>query len=114
MNQLTHFVTPHETVLGLLASSGRRLSFGTLALVSLGAGAVPVVASAASRATWQLLAACYLVWCFAAWGTLFHDRAPRSALGRSVQGVLVGSGVGVFAAIFMAFFFGALGPRWML
>ncbi|MDQ6737671.1 MAG: hypothetical protein M3Z30_08225 [Gemmatimonadota bacterium] len=114
MNQVSHLVAPRETVFGLLASSARRLSFGALALVSLGAGAVPAVASVTSHASWQLLAVCYLVWCFAAWGTLFHDRAPRSTLGRSVQAIIVVSGTVVFGAIFMTFFFGALGPRWML
>ena len=113
MNHASHPVAPHETVLGLLASSGRRLSFGTLALVSLGAGAIPVLANLTSHASWQLLAGCYLIWSFAAWGTLFHDRAPGSVLARAVEAALVGSGMLVFSGLFIAFFFATLGPSWM-
>lgn len=63
----------------------------------------------------MLLAACYLGWCFAGWGILFHSNAaPRNGVWRALQLTIVISATCVFASLVLGTFFWALGPSWKL
>ncbi len=115
MQHVAPFAAPREDVYGVLASSARRLTYGELAAVSAASGIIALVATVLHRASWMLLAACYVVWCFAGWGILFHpDAKPRSLSQRLLHLMIVASGTGVFLALGVGVFFWMLGPSWKL
>jgi hypothetical protein len=106
-----------ENVFSVLAGAGRRLSFGELAAIAAVSGVAALAAAAIGRASWLLLAACYVAWSFAGWGIMFHDAAPsrpRTRRWRAFQWMLVGSATAVFTAFGVGLFFWALGPAWKL
>lgn len=110
----TSSTAPRETVFVVLASSGRRLSYGTLASIAAASGVIALVAAALGRASWMLLAACYVIWCFSTWGTLFHTAVPRSRRWRALEWTIVGSASVVCTILGVGVFFWALGPSWKL
>jgi hypothetical protein len=115
MLQVAPLATPPESVYALLASAGRRMSRAELCATAAASGIVALAASALGRASWILLAGCYVVWCFSGWAILFRSPAPqRSAAWRALQVVVVGSATCVSAALFIGAFFWALGPSWKL
>ncbi|MEO7043548.1 MAG: hypothetical protein ABI035_14900 [Gemmatimonadaceae bacterium] len=105
---------PRESIFAVLAELGRKLSETELATISIATGLVALAAAASGRASWMLLGACYLVWCFASWGIFFGSSAPRSRLTRALEMLIVGSATAVFAVVSFGVFFLALGSHWQL
>ena len=114
MNQVAPLAAPRESIFVVLASSARRMSYRELSTIAAGSGVVALMAVAVGKASWMLLSACYVVWCFASWGLLFSSSTPRSAAWRMFHWLIVGSASAVFAALLAGLFFWALGPRWIL
>ena len=90
------------------------MSLRELSSIAAASGAIAVVAAALGTASWMLLAGCYVVWCFAGWGILFHTATPTSIRWRAFQWTIVGSATAVFIALAVGVFFWALGPTWVL
>ena len=115
MQHVAPLAAPRETVYTVLASTARRLTYGELAGVAVASGAIALVAAALGRASWMLLAVCYVVWCFAGWGILFQSSAaPRAPGWKALHLTIVASATAVSAALALGVFFWALGPSWKL
>lgn len=115
MQNVKPFAAPRESVYAVLASSARRLTTRELSGIAAASGIVALAAAALGRASWMLLAACYLGWCFAGWGILFRSAAAqRRPAWRALQFTIVASATCVFAALVIGVFFWALGPSWVL
>ncbi|MDQ2889748.1 MAG: hypothetical protein M3R65_04210 [Gemmatimonadota bacterium] len=114
MNHATHMVAPRESVFSLLASLARSRSYGELSGVAAASGLVALGASVIGRPGWMVLSLCYLGWCFASWGLLFHASGSPSPLRRLLGIILVSSGAAVSTILITGVFFWALGPRWVL
>jgi hypothetical protein len=115
MQHVAPFAAPRESVYAVLASSARRLTYGELSVIAGASGLIALAAAAFGRASWMLLAACYIAWCFAGWGILFHSPSiPRTATWRALNLTIAVSATGVFVALAFGVFFWALGPRWIL
>ena len=114
MHQVAPLAAPRESIFAVLASSARRMSYGELSIIAAGSGVAALTAVALARASWMLVAVCYVLWCFASWGLLFRSATPRSAGWRAFHWLIVGSGSAVFVTLLVGLFFWALGPRWVL
>ena len=78
MNHAAPLAAPRESIFVVLASSARRLSYGELSSIAAASGIIALAAASLGIASWMLLAACYVLWCFAGWGILFHASTPRT------------------------------------
>ena len=114
MHHAAPLAAPRESVFVVLASSARRMSYGTLSSIAAASGLAALAAAAVGKASWMLLATCYVVWCFSGWGILFHASTPRTRRWRAFEWTIVGSASAVCVILGVAVFFWALGPRWML
>ena len=114
MQHVAPLASPRESIFAVLASAARRLSYGDLSVIAAASGAVALAAAAIDRASWLLLSACYVVWCFAGWGILFHTSTPRTARWKAFQWTIVGSASVVAVILGVGVFFWALGPSWKL
>ncbi len=114
MNHAAPLAAPRESVFVVLASSARKLSYGELSSIAAASGVIALAAALLGIASWMLLAACYVVWCFAGWGILFHALTPRTLRWRAFQWTIVGSASAVFVLLGVGVFFWALGPGWIL
>jgi hypothetical protein len=114
MQHVAPLASPRESIFAVLASTARKLSYRDLSAVAAASGAAALVAAAMGRASWMLLSACYVVWCFAGWGILFHTTTPRTARWRAFQWTIVGSASVVAVILGVGVFFWALGPSWKL
>ncbi len=114
MNHAAPLAAPRESVFVVLASSARKLSYGELSSIAAASGVIALAAAALGIASWMLLAACYVVWCFAGWGILFHSSTPRTLPWRAFEWTIVGSASAVCIVLGVGVFFWALGPRWIL
>ena len=114
MQHVAPLPAPRENVFAMLASSARKLSYRDLSAIAAASGVIALVAAALGRASWMLLSACYVIWCFAGWGILFHAATPRSLRWRAFQWTIVGSASAVVVALGVGLFFWALGPSWKL
>lgn len=115
MLQVAPLAEPRENAYALLASLARRLRYSELSGIAVVSGIVALGATAAGRASWMLLAVCYVAWCFAGWGILFRSAAAlRSGAWRALQLTIVVSSTFVFGALVVGTFFWALGPSWVL
>jgi hypothetical protein len=90
------------------------MSYRELAAIAAASGVVAFVAAGIGRASWMLLSACYVTWCFASWGLLFRSPVQRPPGWRAFQWLIVGSATAVFATLAIGLCFWALGPRWVL
>ncbi len=102
------------TIFESLGQFARRTPQRTLALVALASGAVALLLAATGAGYWMLLAACYVVWSFAAWGLLLGHTERSSAASRAIGYLIVISDSALVVAIGIAAFYWALGPRWVL
>lgn len=114
MHHAAPLTTPRENIFAILASAARKLSYGDLSVIAAASGAVALVAAVIGHASWMLLSACYVAWCFAGWGILFHTATPRTARWKAFQWTVVGSASIVAVVLGIGIFFWALGPRWVL
>jgi hypothetical protein len=114
MNQVAPLAAPRESLFVVLASSARRLSYGELSMIAAASGIAALAAAAFGTASWMLLSACYVAWCFAGWGILFHASTPRTLRWKAFEWTLVGSASAVCVILGVGVFFWALGPRWIL
>lgn len=115
MEHVAPFAAPRESIYSVLASIARRLTSDQLSAIALLSGVMAAAAAITHHASWMLLSTCYIAWCFAGWGILFHSpMAPRTAVSRGLQLVIAASASGVFAALAVGVFFWALGPSWKL
>jgi hypothetical protein len=114
MHHAAPLSSARENVFLMAASSARRLSYADLSAIAAASGTLALAAAAFGVASWMLLAACYVGWCFAGWGILFHSSTPRTLAWRTLEWIIVGSASAVCVVIGIGAFFWALGPRWML
>ena len=114
MHHAAPLAAPRESVFAVLASSARRLSYAELSSIAAASGIIALAAASLGIASWMLLAACYVVWCFAGWGILFHTSTPRTRRWRAFEWTIVGSASAVCVILGVGVFFWALGPRWIL
>ena len=114
MQHAASLAAPREGVFAVLASSARRLPDRHLSYIAAGAGVVALAAAALGIASWMLLAACYVAWCFAGWGLLFRQTQRRTGAWRALELGMVISAAVVFAILAAGLFFWVLGPRWVL
>lgn len=114
MQHAASLVARREGVFAALASSARRLRDRQLSYIAAATGLVALVAAALGIASWMLLAACYVVWCFAGWGLLFRAAQRRPVAWRALELGMVISAAVVFAIMAVGLFFWVLGPRWVL
>ena len=91
MNHVAPLAASRESVFVVLASFGRKMSYGGLSAVAAASGVIALAAAALGHASWMLLSACYVVWCFACWGILFHSQTPRTLRWRAFEWTIVGS-----------------------
>lgn len=113
MNHAAPLTAPRESVFVVLASSARRLSYGELSSIAAASGVIALAAAALGDASWMLLAGCYVVWCFAGWGILFHSSTPRTLRWRAFEWTIVGSASVVCVITGVGLFFWALGTGWI-
>lgn len=114
MQHVAPLAAPRESIFAVLASSARKLPDSELGSIAAASGVVALATAAVGRASWMLLAACYVIWCFAGWGILFRSTERRSRGWRVFELLIVGSATSVFAALGMGLFFWALGSHWQL
>lgn len=114
MQHVAPLPRPRESIFAVLATAARRLSYGDLSVIAAASGVVALAAALLGQASWMLLSACYVVWCFAVWGILFHTSTPRTARWRALQWTIAGSASAVAVILGVGVFFWALGPRWVL
>lgn len=114
MQHIAPLAAPRENIFAVLASSARKLSDAELGSMAAVSGIVALATVALGRTSWMLLAACYVVWCFAGWGILFRSTEQRSPSWQVFELVIVGSASAVFIALGVGLFFLALGPHWQL
>ncbi len=114
MRTVAPLATPRETIFAVLASAARKLSYSDLSMIAAASGLIALIAAVAGRASWVLLSACYVVWCFAGWGILFHTAQAPTSRWRVLEAGLVASATSVVVILGIAAFFWALGPRWVL
>ncbi len=114
MQHAAPLTAPRESVFAVVASSARKLSDRELSVIAVASGSLALAAAALGRASWILLAGCYVVWCFAGWGILFRASARRSLLWRSLEWIIAASATVVFVVLGIGVFFWALGSHWQL
>ena len=114
MQHTAPLAAPRDNIFAVLASTARKLPDVELGSIAAASGLIALAAVTLGRASWMLLAACYVVWCFAGWGILFRSTAPRSLLWRVLELTLVGSASAAFVALGTGVFFWTLGSHWQL
>lgn len=114
MNQSASSLPDRENVFLMVESSARHLSYGALSVIAAASGVIALAAAASGRASWMLLAACYVAWCFAGWGILFHSFTPATIPWRLLRLTIAASAATASLAIAIGIFYWALGPRWVL
>ena len=114
MNQSGSLLPDRENVFLMVGSSARHLSYGALSGIAAASGVIALAAAASGRASWMLLTACYVAWCFAGWGILFHSSTPATTPWRLLRLTIAASAATASVAIGVGIFFWALGPSWVL
>lgn len=82
-------------------------------ITSIVSGLTALIATLTGRASWILLGACYVAWCYSGWGLYFAGRSFSGRL-RMLEYVLVATGVAAALAVASALYLLALGPSWLL
>lgn len=114
MQHVASVARPTESIFTILASCARKLSDVKLGSIAVASGVTALAAARVGVASWGLLGACYIAWCFAGWGIVFRPKLQRSAPWRGLELLIVGSGTAVLASLGVTFFFWALGSHWQL